>query len=85
MDMSTVTKQVASKLTSFGFPNNPYHSKPYRHETITPTLWVARIEGIVEGGHVYALVINKGHKPVEAHHVVDFRIGSNIYGRKTDA
>lgn len=79
-DHLTVTKQVASKLTQFGFPNNPRgctHGEPRR---VTDKLFVAQLDGIVEGSTVFALCIDKGHIPVPAVHVLDFRVGGDIYG-----
>jgi hypothetical protein len=90
---TTIIKQVAAKLTSYGFPNQPMPSvrsvdggfqtegcKAALHLSMTETVEVWEITELVPTGPVYALVVNKGHDPWPAHHVVDFRVGGNIYG-----
>jgi hypothetical protein len=77
--MLTIIKQAASKLTSFGFDNDPRNAVATLVEDLSPTVFVYRIEGLT-ASDVYVLVIRKGHVPLEAHHVVDFRVGGNIYG-----
>ncbi|MDX1644706.1 MAG: hypothetical protein R3244_10150 [Thermoanaerobaculia bacterium] len=79
-DELAVIKQVAAKMTSFGFSNAPFNAKARdeaRHLGENTSVWV--IDGLTEAGAVYALVVHKGHSPLEAHHVVDFRIGQDIY------
>jgi len=81
----TIIKQVASKMTSFGFPNDPRKANARLVTELSDRVQVWELglmhipdeEGPVP--KVFALVINKGHVPVPAYHVVDFRIGNDIY------
>lgn len=87
---TTIIKQVAAKLTSYGFPNQPVPNvhrdgttsgcHAALHLSFTDTVEVWEVTDLVPTGPVYALVVNKGHDPWPAHHVVDFRVGGNIYG-----
>ena len=79
MDSKTILKQLAAKMTSFGFPSEPFQAEVATVASVTPTLFVVRADGLVDGGPVYALVVRKGHIPVPVEHVVDFRIGTDIY------
>ncbi len=74
-----VVKQLASKLTGFGFDNSPRDAELVDGKSVTESLSILCYEGIVPGQRVWCLVLNKGHIPVPACHVLDFRIGSNIY------
>ena len=79
-----IIKQVASKMTSFGFRHEPDNARARLCGTLSDTVEVWQVENIHldAGGHspvVFALVVNKGHVPLPAHHVVDFRVGNNIY------
>jgi len=87
----TIVKQAAAKLTAWGFPNNPIYRgefgkfgtaapKAVCARRLTTTVEVWKISEIVPEGDVFVLVILKGHKPQEAYHVVDFRVGDDIYG-----
>lgn len=78
-----ITKQLVAKLTSFGFPTSPKDvTKVWRLEPLTKTVYVYWVEGLT-GGDVWALVVHKGHTPLdilqESYHVVDFRVGDNLY------
>ncbi len=88
-----IINQVAAKMTSYGFPNQTLHEtarddegefttigvKAALHKTLTDSIEVWEITDLVPTGPVYALVVNKGHSPLSAHHVVDFRVGGDIY------
>jgi hypothetical protein len=74
-----ITKQVAAKLTSFGFANNPREAVVSLVDRLTDAVRVYRVKMTVPEADIYALVVHKGHAPVEAAHVVDFRVGGNIY------
>lgn len=80
----TIVKQLAAKLTSFGFANNPRGCVVTHEGNLSSSVSVYAVTNIVDmgGGNdtVWALVVFKGHVPLPAYHVVDFRIGSNIYG-----
>lgn len=84
---TSIIKQVAARMTAVGFPNDPYRGRPRLHVTLSETVevWEIRdlnmdLENNSHGPNVYALVVNKGHVPIPAWHVVDFRLGDNIYG-----
>ena len=79
---TTIIKQVASRMTAVGFPNEPHKAGAKLYLNLTATVEVWSICGMYPEQHepVYALVVNKGHVPLPAWHVVDFRVGSNIYG-----
>jgi hypothetical protein len=89
----TIIKQLAAKLTSFGFPNDPKGVVEAAHDfelakrasvdvthqdKLSENVSVYRVGGIT-GGPVFALVVFKPHNPQFAAHVVDFRVGNNIY------
>lgn len=78
-----IVKQCAAKATSFGFPNNPHGSTVECVANLSETVWVAKVSGLVDAGDVFALVVDKGHSPLAASHVVDFRIGGDIYSETT--
>jgi hypothetical protein len=78
----TIIKQLAHRMTVVGFPNNPRGAEAELFLTFTESVEVWAVKGmhplLVEP--VYVLVVNKGHIPLPAWHVVDFRVGGNIYG-----
>jgi hypothetical protein len=74
----TICKQIAAKMTGFGFENALHGATVTDVGAISPAVYVVRVDGICPSP-VFALVINKGHVPVAANHVVDFRVGSDIY------
>lgn len=78
----TIIKQTAHRMTVVGFPSAPHSARAELHLTFTDKVEVWAVHGLhpllVEP--VYALVVNKGHVPLPAWHVVDFRVGGNIYG-----
>ena len=76
-----IIKQCASKLTGFGFPNEPRAATVEVGKQLSDSVYVATVKGLVPGGNdCHALVVIKHHSPVPAHHVVDFRVGTSIYG-----
>jgi len=78
---TTIIKQVASRMSGVGFPNQPMQSdcSAELHKTLTSSIEIWKVNEIVPTGPVFALVVNKGHSPLAAHHVVDFRVGGDIY------
>ena len=77
---TTIVKQVGSKMTSFGFPNTPHGAEAKLSNTLTDSIEVWSIIHLTKSPEpVFALVINKGHAPLPAWHVVDFRVGGDIY------
>jgi hypothetical protein len=75
----TIVKQVSARLTDFGFPNNVKKARVTTEGRLGSGVFVVKVEGLVHEQDVYALCINKGHDPQPAWHVVDFRIGNDIY------
>jgi hypothetical protein len=73
-----IIKQVAAKMTAFGLPNNPHGARAGAPEWLSASVGVVEVYGIYPAP-VFALVVHKGHAPHEAWHVVDFRVGSDIY------
>ncbi len=81
-----VIKQCAQRLTSFGFPNEPRAAGFHSVRELSPSVLVVMIGGMMgTGAMVHALVVIKPHRPVPAAHVVDFRVGSDIYSAPSDA
>ena len=76
---AAVIKQVAAKMTGFGFPNSPSGAKAHCHGTLSDSIAVFKIVGLAYED-VFALVVEKRHSPSMAWHVVDFRVGTDIYG-----
>lgn len=77
----TICKQVAAKMTGFGFENSPQGASVADVGALSKSVYVVRVDGICPAP-VFCLVIDKGHVPVPAAHVVDFRVGSDIYSPK---
>jgi hypothetical protein len=74
----TIIKQLAAKLTGFGFPNYPKEAIVSDVDDLSQNVKVYRVDGMT-AGPVWALVVVKGHTPQPAFHVVDFRVGNNLY------
>jgi hypothetical protein len=77
----TIIKQVAHRMTVVGFPNNPREATAKLTEKLTEKVEIWAVDGLhpLIVHPVYALVVCKGHIPLPAWHVVDFRVGGNIY------
>lgn len=76
---TTIIKQVASLMTRVGFHNSPREASVKGKRYLTDAVFVVEVERMFDGP-VFALVVAKAHKPLPAFHVVDFRIGQDIYG-----
>lgn len=74
-----LVKQTVAKLTSFGFPNDPRNAHVVLARILSTSVTVWYIQGLIPHNPVFVLVVNKGHSPQIADHVVDFRIGQDIY------
>ena len=72
-----ICRQVQAKLTSFGFPTSTRDMEVAEASRLSDTVKVVCLSG--SAAPIYALVVEKRHSPVEAVHVVDFRVGNDIY------
>lgn len=82
---TVIIKQVASNLEKYGFQASAWHwgkVKSFTPSKDLPSVAVAEVTGLVDGTSVFALVVTKGHRPVKAYHVNDFRVGENIYAKE---
>lgn len=86
-----IVKQLASKMTGFGFANSPREAKITHVNWLTEGVRVYTVAGLVPvvpgpplpaPPEVFALVVVKRHSPTWAYHVVDFRVGGDIYSNR---
>lgn len=78
-----IIKQTAAKMTAFGFPNNPHGATVGGRHVLSANVFAMHVYGIADAT-VAVLVVHKGHVPVEAWHVVDFRVGDSGFYERVD-
>ncbi len=86
---STIVKQVATRMTAAGFANEPHGAEAEKKTAFSDTVEVWQIHHLTKNlkaqyEPVYAMVILNGQSPIPAWHVVDFRVGDDIYSRGTN-
>lgn len=78
-----IIKQTAARMTAFGFPNDPRAAKVGGQTRLSRNVVTVAVHGLCEAT-VAVLYVEKGHLPVQAWHVVDFRVGDEDFYRRDD-
>lgn len=79
-----IIKQTAARMTAFGFPNDPRSAKVGGQTRLSRNVVTVTVIGLCDAP-VAVLYVEKGHLPVQAWHVVDFRVGDADFYRRVEA